>query len=177
MTHSIVLAHTVLMITAAVLSYAAWTDLRHYKIPNELIIILTGLFIIHAFLSGRWVEMYWNFATAFIAFLVLLVFYMREGMGGGDIKLLSVGFLWVGYTCILPFALFLFVFAVIHTIIAKLGWVKTPDANRKRIPFAPTIAAALIGTFMLGCLDQPRASSVVMQRSGNSVNVSPPLSR
>jgi prepilin signal peptidase PulO-like enzyme (type II secretory pathway) len=57
--------------------------------------------------------------------------------------------------CALPFALLLLLFAGIHTIAAKLGWANVQRAEndeRKRIPFAPSIAAALIGVFMLGCL-------------------------
>ena len=52
----------------------------------------------------------------------------------------------------------LLLFALIHAIVAKLGLVKTIGADRRRIPFAPVVAAALIGTFMLGCLDQPPAA-------------------
>jgi len=69
----------------------------------------------------------------------------------------------VGYSCALPFAIFLLVFAAIHAIIAKsvlistLGarfrWLNIVAMDGKRVPFAPTIAASLIGTFMLGCLD------------------------
>ena len=43
---------------------------------------------------------------------------------------------------------------VIHTAAAKLGWVavRRGDDGAVRIAFAPSIAAALIGVFMLGCL-------------------------
>ena len=106
MASSIVLGHTVLVITAAVLFYAAWNDLRRHRIPNELVAVLAGLFVVHAILSGRWTGMHWNIAFAFLMFLVMLVFYIRKTMGGGDLKLLTVGFLWAGYACALPFAIF-----------------------------------------------------------------------
>jgi prepilin peptidase CpaA len=76
-------------------------------------------------------------------------------MGGGDVKLLTVAFLWVGIGCALPFAVLLLLFAGMHVIATKLGWAETRQADddeRKRIPFAPSVAAALIGVFMLGCL-------------------------
>jgi prepilin peptidase CpaA len=152
MMHSIILAHTVLVITAALLFYMAWTDMRQNKIRNELILVLAGLFVIHAVLSGRWIEMYWNFAVAFLIFLMLLIFYSRRALGGGDVKLLTVAFLWVGYGCMLPFTILLLLFTLIHAILAKSGLVKSVGIDRKRIPFAPTVAAALIGTFMLGCV-------------------------
>ena len=46
----------VLILTAAVLLYVARNDLRHYKIRNELIFVLAGLFFIHALVSGRFHE-------------------------------------------------------------------------------------------------------------------------
>jgi len=54
MTSQLYLANAVLVLTAAVLLYAALTDLKHYQIRNELIIVLAGLYVLHAFLSGRW---------------------------------------------------------------------------------------------------------------------------
>jgi prepilin signal peptidase PulO-like enzyme (type II secretory pathway) len=75
-------------------------------------------------------------------------------MGGGDVKMLAVAFLWVGIECALVFAIFLTVSIVIHLIVVKFGWAKVQEVRgRKRIPFAPSIAAALIVTFMSGCLE------------------------
>ncbi len=74
-------------------------------------------------------------------------------MGGGDVKLLTVAFLWVGPSCALPFALFLLLFVSIHTVAAKLKLVESQVAGeRTQVAFAPSIAAALIGVFMVGCL-------------------------
>ena len=56
------LSHVVLVITAAVLFYVALTDFKEFKIRNELILVLAGLFVIHALLSGRWVGARWNLA-------------------------------------------------------------------------------------------------------------------
>jgi prepilin peptidase CpaA len=145
----------VLIVTAAVLFYAAYSDLRHYKIRNELILALAVLFFIHAVVSGRWVSAHWNVAFAFLMLVAMLVFYSRHLMGGGDVKLLSIAFLWVGIGCALPFAILLLLCAGIHTAAAKLGWAqiqRVNDGEPKRIPFAPSIAAALIGVFILGCL-------------------------
>jgi prepilin peptidase CpaA len=148
-------SETVLVVTAAILFYVARNDLRHYKIRNELILVLAALFFIHALVSGRWASAHWNLAFACLMFVVMLLLYSRHLMGGGDVKLLSVAFLWTGLDCALPFALLLLLFAGIHTIAAKLGLANVQRAEndeRKRIPFAPSIAAALIGVFMLGCL-------------------------
>jgi prepilin peptidase CpaA len=149
------LSQTVLVITAALLFYVAHSDFRHYRIRNDVIIVLAGLFFLHAFLSGRWVNVHWNIAFAALMFAAMLLLYSQRLMGGGDIKLLAIAFLWVGIDCALPFALLLALFAGLHGLAAKLGWVDSRGAGadeRKRIPFAPSIAAALIGVFVLGCL-------------------------
>jgi prepilin peptidase CpaA len=145
----------VLIGTAAILFYVAGNDLRHYKIRNDLILALAVLFFVHAVLSGRWTSVHWNIAFALLMFAAMLVLYSRRLMGGGDVKLLSVAFLWVGIDCAMSFALLLLAFAGIHATAAKFGWVgvqSSADDARRRIPFAPSIAAALIGVFMLGCL-------------------------
>jgi prepilin peptidase CpaA len=151
---SLLPSQTVLIATAAVLFYVARNDLRHYKIPNELIIALAVLFFIHAVVSGRWVNAHWNIAFALLMFIVMCFFYSLRLMGGGDVKLLGIAFLWVGIGCALPFALLLLLCASIHAIAARLGWaqVQRADDGRNRIPFAPSVAIALIGVFMLGCL-------------------------
>jgi prepilin peptidase CpaA len=141
--------------TAAILFYAALTDLKHYHIRNELIAVLGGLFVLHAFLSGRWPGIPWNIGLALLIFAVMLYFYSQNLMGGGDVKLLTVAFLWVGIDCALPFAILLSLFATLHVIAGKLGWVNLQhigEDRRSRIAFAPSVAAALTGIFMLGCL-------------------------
>ena len=153
------LSHVVLVITAAVLFYAALTDFKQFKIRNELILVLVGLFVVHAFLSGRWVFAQWNLALAVLMFCVMLYFYAQNLMGGGDVKILTVGFLWVGFLCAFPFAVLLAVFAAVHVVAAKFGWAEVQQVgDNKRIPLAPSVAAALILCFLLGCL-QPISSS------------------
>jgi Flp pilus assembly protein protease CpaA len=69
----------VLIITAAVLLYAAFNDLRHYKIRNELIVVLAVLYCGHALLSGRWATAHWNLAFAFLMFVVMF-FFIRAAL-------------------------------------------------------------------------------------------------
>jgi prepilin peptidase CpaA len=148
------LAPVVLIITAAVLFYAALTDLRDFQIRNELILALISLWFVYVAVNHQWAQFYWNIAFAAFLLTFMLYFYARNWMGGGDVKLAAVAFLWTGIECALMFALLLLGFAVIHTAAAKLGWVavRREDDGAMRIPFAPSIAAALIGIFMLGCL-------------------------
>jgi prepilin peptidase CpaA len=148
-----VASQIVLILTAATLFYVALTDLRHFKIRNEFIIVLTGLFFLHAFLSGRWTTLHWNLGFAALLFLMMLYFYSMKLMGGGDLKLLTVALLWVGPFCALPFALFLLFFVCIHIVAVKLKLVEAQVINAKKwLAFAPSVAAALISVFVIGCL-------------------------
>jgi Flp pilus assembly protein protease CpaA len=157
MAFSPTLSHVVLVITAGVLFYVALTDFKYFKIRNELILVLAGLFILHALLSGRWVSAHWNLALAVLMLCLMLYFYAQNLMGGGDVKILTVGFLWVGLDCALVFAALMAVFAIANVVAAKFGWVKVQQVGEhKRIPFAPSVAGALIGCFMLGCLHPVR---------------------
>ena len=56
----------ILVLTAVALFWVALTDLREFKIRNELIAILAGLYIVYALFSGAWVSMQWNIAFALL---------------------------------------------------------------------------------------------------------------
>ena len=149
-------ACAVLLVTAGLLLYGAVKDLRDYSISNAFVFVLGGLFVLHAVLSGRWVILHENVAFALLMFVVLLVCYARGWMGGGDVKLLTVACLWVGIRCALPFSLLLLLFATLHTAAIKLNWTQgRREGGRIKIAFAPSISAALIGSFATGCLASP----------------------
>src|SRR5262245_6645861 len=159
------LSHVVLVITGAVLFYVALTDFKQFKIRNELIFVLTGLFVVHALLSGRWVSAHWNLAFAALMFGVMLYFYAQNLMGGGDVKILTVGFLGVGLLCAFPSAFLPAVSSAVHVVAAKFGWAEVQQVcDKKRIPLAPSVAAALILCFILGCL-QPITSPTQLSHS------------
>jgi prepilin peptidase CpaA len=148
------LANIILVVAAAVLFYSAVTDLKNYKIRNETILLLVSLFVLHAVASGRWVDAGWNIGLAAVVFAFLVYFYSRGWMGGGDVKILTVALLWTGIDCALVFTILLFIFASLHALVARFGGVGSVIAGdeRGRIAFAPSVAAALIAVFMLGCL-------------------------
>ena len=130
--------------------------MQEYKIRNDLILTLAGLFVLYAVLAGDWASLKWDLAFAASMFVVMLAFLIACGwMGGGDVKILGGRVsldrsIWraairdlarVFFSSILPTAL-----------AAKFGWVKmarSTDSRRRRIPFAPSVAGALICTFML----------------------------
>jgi hypothetical protein len=53
----------------------------------------------------------------------------------------------------LLFSALLLLLIVLHLIAARIGWARTkPLAGSKAIPYAPSVAGALIGVIVLGCL-------------------------
>jgi prepilin peptidase CpaA len=157
MIESSMLLNAVLAFTAIILLYAAIVDLRNFRIPNGVIVVLGLLFFVHTGLSGQWKTIPWNIGLASLIFVLLLPFYSRQAVGGGDLKMLTVAFLWTGVECAFAFSVLLLVFAMLHVVAAKLGWAKSrrddPD-GRLRIPFAPSIASALCSVFLLGCFER-----------------------
>ena len=146
-------SQAVLLLTGGLLFYMALTDLKHFKIRNEFVLALAALFFLHAFVSGRWVIIQWNFGFALLLFLIMFYFYLKNMMGGGDLKLLTVALLWVGPFCALPFALFLLLFVCIHIAAVKLKFIEARVVSGKDwIAFAPSVAAALISVFIAGCV-------------------------
>ena len=147
------LSYTVLVATAAILFWIAATDLRSFKIPNNIILVLVALFALYMLVSGRWVELHWHLGFAAVMFVVLLFCYAQNWMGGGDVKLLTVAYLWTGAHCALGFSLILLAITLLLTLLAKLGWVQAQRVNgRTKIAFGPAIAGGLIGIIVSGCL-------------------------
>ena len=56
----------ILVLTALTLFWVALTDLREFKVRNELVVILACLYVVYALFSGAWVSMQWNFAFALV---------------------------------------------------------------------------------------------------------------
>jgi prepilin peptidase CpaA len=141
----------ILVLTAATLFWVALTDLREFKIRNEFVALLVGLYLLHAFCSGAWVSMQWNFAFALLMLLAGAYAYSLQQIGGGDLKLLAVAFLWTGPWYAAPFVLLLLIFIGAYYVAARFGFVAAKQtAAGLRIPLAPPLAGALIGALALG---------------------------
>jgi prepilin peptidase CpaA len=144
-------AQMVLVLTAATLFYVAYTDFKQFIIRNELILVLAGLFLLYAVLSGQWTQLHWHIGFAALMSVIMVYYYSQKLMGGGDVKLLAVAFLWTGPLYALPFAVVLAVFACTYIVLVKLGWANAQRVHGSdRIPLAPSIAGALIVLFAFG---------------------------
>jgi prepilin peptidase CpaA len=143
----------IVAITSCVLFYVAFADLQNYKIKNELVLLLTALYFIYVFATGTWSEALSHIGVASLIFLVMLVCYSYSLLGGGDVKLLTVAFLWVGVDCAFLFAVVMLAITGVHTGLVYVGMLGAQTINgRRRIAYAPAIAGALVVVFGSGCL-------------------------
>jgi prepilin peptidase CpaA len=165
-------SYAVLAVSAALLVYMAFHDLREFKIRNTLVLVLAALFFLHAALSGRWVVLHWNLAFAAGMGLLLLIGYAFRLLGGGDLKLLTVAFLWTGFRCAVPFLLVVTAVSVLMIVAAHFGWIDAKRVNKRlRVPFAPAIAIGLIAIFPMGCLAPMNQPGVLWRLSALTIGI------
>lgn len=87
------------------LGLAAFKDLRERRIPNRLTAGLALLFPIYVLVSPTPVPWLAALGLAAAVFLVGLVLFARELIGGGDVKLIAGVSLWAGPELLALFAL------------------------------------------------------------------------
>lgn len=140
----------ILAVLAAVLAFVVQDDLRNYRIRNEAVLALLVLFLASVALAGTTREALAHAAFAAAITAILLVSYQMGAMGGGDVKLLAVAFLWLGLEHSFVFSLLLLGFTLGYAALGKLGILpRKLVASRPKIPFAPCIAAAWLLTTIL----------------------------
>jgi Flp pilus assembly protein protease CpaA len=136
-----------------VLLYAAVVDLLTFKIRNSVVLLLFVLYLLFALTTRARSDIFWNFILAAFIFVVLIPFYARRAVGGGDVKFITIVCLWLEPHCALLFSALLLLLIALHLIAARIGWARTkPLAGSKAIPYAPSVAGALIGVIVFGCL-------------------------
>lgn len=139
----------------AVLCNIAITDLRTFKIYNSRVLLLLVLYGLFAAIARSPYEILSDVALGLVIFGFLFLFYLKNVVGGGDVKLVPVAALFVGTRSALPFALLLLIFTGLHLFATRMGWIPTLVVGDKRaISYAPSVAAALICVIVLDCLQQ-----------------------
>jgi prepilin peptidase CpaA len=127
-------------LAALALIYAAFTDLRHRIIKNEVSIFIITLFIFtailniingHTFSSSVFIP----FGTAFFVFLLTSGLFALRMMGGGDVKLMSSFALIAGLQYTIPFLLYTTVFGGIVAL-ATLAFYRFQTSESQMQKFA-----------------------------------------
>ncbi len=131
----------------------SFIDLQHQIIPDILSIpgILVGIAL--SFLPGQvhWIDsVIGALGGGGVLYLVAVVFKKatgRDGMGGGDIKLLAMLGAWMGWRA-LPFIVLLSSFSGI--LIGGGALLMAGKGYRVRIPFGPFLSLGALITFFFG---------------------------
>ncbi|TWT58862.1 Type IV leader peptidase family protein [Thalassoglobus neptunius] len=129
-----------IMIVPVILCMSAvFYDLREREIPDSipLCLLVTGL--VATGLS--WSPISWTDALlgVALAFVITVPFTLSDGIGGGDLKLVSGLGAWLGPALVLSLLFWTAIAGVVSAIIAH-------NRKQKDFAYAPAIAAGLIIT-------------------------------
>lgn len=139
MASSFSLQVALLLVLLALAVAAALTDLRSYRIPNQISLAIAAGFPIFALAGGA--DWRGGLLAGGIVFLIGVFLYSRNWMGGGDVKLLAAVSLWAGTDLVLP--MFLIV-TVTGGIMSLAEWVRTGGFNRFLARHIPVMDDALV---------------------------------
>ncbi len=134
-----------------------WLDVTRYTIPNWLVGSLLVLYPLAFFLHPHGADWKMALAAMGLVFACGFVVFALKIMGGGDIKLITVLALWVGWNYladfVVLFALLGGVFSIFLLITRKIfpylpipKTIKTPRVfqNKAPIPYGVAIAGAFV---------------------------------
>ncbi|MGS1115607.1 A24 family peptidase [Castellaniella sp. UC4442_H9] len=107
----------------------AFGDLRHRRLPNQLIVWYAAGFLMAFWLTGSSASVVkLHFSAAAVGFLVLFLLFALGVMGGGDVKLGTAVLLWSGPSLAFPTVA---IIAWAGGILAVLGWLVDRKAYQR----------------------------------------------
>jgi Flp pilus assembly protein protease CpaA len=126
---------------------ASWIDLIHMRLPDALTLPLLalGLLAEAASGSGQFAVHVLGAIVGYAAFKCIAIAYRtvrgRDGLGGGDAKLLAVAGAWVGWTALPDVVLLAALLGIAGAIVSRArGHAMSPMTA---LPFGPYLATAL----------------------------------
>ncbi|MBB6216605.1 leader peptidase (prepilin peptidase)/N-methyltransferase [Anaerosolibacter carboniphilus] len=126
-------------------------DIQHQIIPDHLTFI--GLMLALGFGMSTFIEVEGTLGAHLLGlligggFLLLVAFVTNGAMGGGDIKLMGMLGLWLGWKWTLLTMLLSFVIGACVSLLLLVAKIKT---RKDAIPFGPFIAIAALMTVLYG---------------------------
>lgn len=143
---------------ACLLLACAFADLEGYMIPDRFILAGIVLRLVSLFCIDGWKQNWLDAVLGGLAvggvLLAVVLLYEKlrktEAMGGGDIKLLVMTGLWLGWKRNIVCLLFACVLGVACGLVSVRRGSGQEDGERKLIPWGPSIAAAAIVTLLCG---------------------------
>lgn len=147
-----------LAVVAPVITAAAFTDLRMMRIPNTLVLLALGLFVLTLpFLFHDTHEMLWRTLAGVATFVVCFALFALRVFGGGDAKLFPVIMLFVPTSLwsefLMTFSLSMGITMALFLPVRRMvpaemtGWKSlTPDG---RFPMGIAFATAVVGFLLI----------------------------
>jgi Flp pilus assembly protein protease CpaA len=147
----------VIFLSIIALAWIVRVDFASLKITNKSVLVLLGLYLVWAALTG-FVSIWSDLAAGATLFLLALVMWLLRMMGGGDVKLYAVLGFFVGFDQLLFFAVLLLVISVLFVVliqtagrIAKSGRLHEIRQSGKA-PYAVPMCFAAILAILLRAL-------------------------
>lgn len=133
------------MLLVIALIYIAIDDFLNFRIRNESVVAIIILILVKYFLSGLPIDYGFRIIFTFFVFACLLLSYWRGYLGGGDVKLLPLAFLWLEYSEWLLFYAILTIVTLLYAILALLKILPSDTSKgRPRMAYGPCISIAWI---------------------------------
>jgi prepilin peptidase CpaA len=93
-----VLSLVIRLVVLGALLWLAITDVRTRRLPTSIVLTIGALFFADALIAGMPLDdVISHLLLAVVVFLACAVLFAARMLGGGDAKLASVIFLWVGF--------------------------------------------------------------------------------
>lgn len=135
----------------SVLIIISFIDLRYQIIPDGLVLIILVLGVINGayqvvVMDVPWFTFVLGFFAASVPLYILGMIY-KDGMGGGDIKLMAAAGLFLGWKLIL---LALFVGALYGGVVSILIIASGKGSMKSTIPFGPMLSLGIVTCVLAG---------------------------
>lgn len=121
-----VVQNSFVILLPVILIVASWIDIKQHRIPNMLTFsALVAGFSLQLLLQG-WDGLTYSLSGLAVGFLILMPFYLKGGMGAGDVKLMAAVGAFLGFeNVLLAVGLSLFVGSIMGIfLLIILGGIK-----------------------------------------------------
>lgn len=162
----------ILAAAAFVLLGAAYSDLKQFKIPNLMPVLLMALYACYVAIVGMSAFSWWHAAHFAIALIIGMVLFAMKWFGGGDAKLYAAVAIWFP----LQKAHFLLFYVGIAGLVLAILFILTrkftkgPDGKKRtdrRIPYGVAIAFGAIACWLLQAPSEPAKLDIKeLEKSG-----------
>ncbi len=128
-----------LLIFSITMLYAAYSDYKDYILSNKLcltVFVLYFCFLGAGYIDGNPLPLNYVLISAglsFILFLILLIFFALNMMGGGDVKLIPIVALWAGFNLINQYLL---ITAIVGGLLAGIIIIKNRLFTKKNVKYS-----------------------------------------